>query len=150
MTAPLLQIAARVTLIFYKKLVIRNRGLRWQKNKKLQGWTRTDLRNSQRKNYFDFPIPWHFWPFSVILDFRIHKFRRFAPVLSFRHWIWSALEKRFCLYPILSSENFFLRNTEGSNRSTFKKHWGLKSGGTHFFFVRILFIRIMRLKFPKN
>ena len=32
---------------FYKKLAIRNRRLRWQKNKKLQGWTRTDLRNCQ-------------------------------------------------------------------------------------------------------
>ena len=35
------------TLIFYKKLAIRKRGLKWQKNKKLQGWTRTDLRNCQ-------------------------------------------------------------------------------------------------------
>ena len=35
------------TLFFYKKLAIRNRGLKWQKFKKLQGWTRTDLRNCQ-------------------------------------------------------------------------------------------------------
>ena len=32
---------------FYKKLAIKKRGLRWKKIKKLQGWTRTDLRNCQ-------------------------------------------------------------------------------------------------------
>ena len=36
------------TLIFiYKKLAIRNQGLRWKKNKNLQDWARTDIKKSK-------------------------------------------------------------------------------------------------------